>query len=364
MGAIDKNRDRWATYEWPERGDEWSFEWGGTPYLWYGTIFPRIQGFLPADSILEIAPGYGRCTQYLLTLCRALTVVDLSERCVKACQERFKASSHIRYVVNDGKSLNMIKSNSIDFVFSWDSLVHAEAEVLHSYLQYLSAILRPGGHGFFHHSHIGCHRDPETGKLTVENRHWRAESMTGGIFRRYCNEVGLRCISQEIIGWGGDTLSDCLSLFKKEAPRTHQDTVIFENRGFMNEAYRLKKIAQLFDPAKISNSGTKSEETIVSSAEPVDVTPANLAALEADVRAKDSRIGNLERALEERTAYIQQIQAGHGWRFLTRYYALREMVLPQGTKRSLAAKALFKMILSAARLGRIKRTDTHNPKPP
>jgi len=264
MPTIEENRDRWSSYNWPEEGDEWSFHWGGTPYLWYGSVLPRIQAFLPTDSILEIAPGYGRCTQYLLALCKELTVVDLSKNCISACQERFKTSPHIKYSVNDGKSLDMIKDSSIDFVFSWDSLVHAEADVLHSYLRYLSVKLKPGGYGFFHHSHIGAFREPETGKLTVENRHWRATSMTAGLFRGYCSEVGLKCISQEYIGWGGEILSDCFSLFTREAHETYHETVIFENKDFMHEAYRLKNIARLFNPAQMSNRIMKSKETFVS----------------------------------------------------------------------------------------------------
>jgi len=283
MPTIEENRKTWSTYKWPEEGDEWSVEWGGTPYLWCGTIFPRIRAFLPADSILEIAPGYGRCTQYLLSLCSELTVVDLSERCIKACQERFKSCSHIKYFVNDGKSLDMISDNSIDFVFSWDSLVHAETDVLHSYLHYLWAKLKPTGYGFFHHSNIGAFTNPETGKLTVDNRHWRATSMTAGIFRGYCDEVGLECISQEIIGWGGDVLGDCFSLFRKEAPGKYHETVISENREFMNEAFRLRKIAQLFHPPRMSNRITQGENTSVSKAKEICFVSKRLASSDREV---------------------------------------------------------------------------------
>lgn len=264
MPTIEENRERWLIYNWSEEGDEWSAEWGGTPYLWYGTIFPRIQAFFPAGSILEIAPGYGRCTQYLLSLCRELTVVDLAEKCINACRERFKTSPYIKYFVNDGKSLDMINNNSIDFVFSWDSLVHAESEVLFSYLKHLATKLKQGGYGFIHHSNIGAFKNPETGELSVENLHWRATSMTAELFREYCNEVGLKCISQEIIGWGGEVLNDCFSLFTREDRKTYHDTEILENKDFMHEAYRLRKIAKLFKPAQMSGRITKSEKSLIS----------------------------------------------------------------------------------------------------
>jgi 2-polyprenyl-3-methyl-5-hydroxy-6-metoxy-1,4-benzoquinol methylase len=248
MPTVEENRDKWSIYKWSEEGDEWSSEWGGTEYLWYGTIFPRIQAFLPTGNILEIAPGYGRCTQYLLSLCRELTVVDLTENCINACQERFKTSTHIKYFINDGKSLDMINDNSIDFVFSWDSLVHAESDVLFSYLEYLSLKLKPGGFGFLHHSNLGSFKNARTDNLTIENPHWRALSMTAELFREYCKNVGLSCISQEIVNWGERGLQDCFSLFTRESVKTERETVIYENMDFMKEAYRMKKIAELFNP--------------------------------------------------------------------------------------------------------------------
>ena len=48
---------------WQKQGDEWSVEGGTTEILW-GTIRPRINAFVPMDTILEIAPGVGGCTQY------------------------------------------------------------------------------------------------------------------------------------------------------------------------------------------------------------------------------------------------------------------------------------------------------------
>ncbi len=254
MPTIEENLNTWSSYEWPEEGDEWSAEWGGTQYVWYGTIFPRIQAFLPTESILEIAPGYGRCTQYLLSFCRELNVVDLTEKCIKACQKRFESHSHIKYFINDGKSLDMIADNSIDFVFSWDSLVHAESDILFSYLKYLSVKLKHGGFGFIHHSNMGSFKDPKTGELTVKNPHWRASSMTSEIFRDHCDAVGLECVAQENVAWGGKVLHDCFSLFTRHVTKNNIKTVIFENVGFMSEAHNMKKISELYNPTSLLKS--------------------------------------------------------------------------------------------------------------
>jgi hypothetical protein len=49
----------------------------------------------------------------------------------------------------------MLNSGSVDFAFSFDSLVHAEADVIQAYVEQLASILRPGGAAFIHHSNLG-----------------------------------------------------------------------------------------------------------------------------------------------------------------------------------------------------------------
>ncbi len=248
MGSIAENLRYWSSYRWSDAGDEWSKTWGGTEYLWWGTIFPRIRAFVPTGTILEIAPGYGRCTQYLKDCCEKLIVVDLAENCIAACRERFESCSHIEYFVNDGRSLAMIENDSVDFVFSWDSLVHAESDVLRSYLEHLAAKLKPGSYGFIHHSNVGAFKNPETGRLTVENRHWRGESMSADLFRQYCYDVGLTCLSQEIVTWGCADLTDSFSVFMRGGIPEYGQPFVFENTQFGEEAARLKRLSELYDP--------------------------------------------------------------------------------------------------------------------
>src|SRR5207248_351202 len=128
--------------------------WGTTGQMWYGSILPRIHHCLPAGHILEIAPGHGRCTQYLVNHCRRLSIVDLVPECIAACKRRFAGVKTIAYHVNDGMTLPMIEDASVDFAFSWDSLVHVEQGVVASYVRELARVLRPGCYGFIHHSNL------------------------------------------------------------------------------------------------------------------------------------------------------------------------------------------------------------------
>ena len=142
-------------YDWRKAGEEWSQPWGGSAAQWSGTIFPRIRDCLPVGTILEIAPGFGRWTHYLKDFCNQLWVVDKSSECIKACRQRFAADSHVRCYLNDGRSLPMLPDASVDFVFSFDSFVHPDRDVVEGYLRQLRTKLKIGGKGFIHHSNFG-----------------------------------------------------------------------------------------------------------------------------------------------------------------------------------------------------------------
>ena len=61
MPSIDWNRRKWdVNYHWNADGDMWSRGYGGPAMQWRLSLLPRILPFVPAGSILEIAPGFGR----------------------------------------------------------------------------------------------------------------------------------------------------------------------------------------------------------------------------------------------------------------------------------------------------------------
>lgn len=254
MPTLKENQDFWARYDWPERGDEWSVVWGGAENQWWGTLYPRLRHLLPAGRLLEIAPGYGRFTAFLGDHCAELIGVDLSERCVEACRGRFADRPAMSFHVNDGVSLPMVEDRSMDLVFSFDSLVHCEEEVLRSYVREIARVLGPDGVAFLHHSNLAAFRDPASGRLTVGNPHWRAESMSAERMRRFCAEASVLCIGQELVNWGVDFLSDCFSLVTPAGSRRARDPVVVENREFMAEAERQATIAGLYGVAPLRRS--------------------------------------------------------------------------------------------------------------
>lgn len=264
MPSVDENRAAWdGAYDWSGRGDEWSQAWGGSAMEWYGTLLPRIKSYVPAGTILEIACGYGRWTQFLKELCRKLVVVDISAECVAACRRRFSTCSHIEYHVNDGKSLGMISDSCVDFAFSFDSLVHADAAVMEGYVRELQRTLKTGGAAFLHHSNLGQYRILYTtirripklegllGRLGVleRNLHGRDFTVDAGTVERLARQNGFARMSQEVIRWGTRrAYIDCISTIAKTRQGEEWRNRVFKNAAFMDEVRYLRRLSLLYAP--------------------------------------------------------------------------------------------------------------------
>jgi SAM-dependent methyltransferase len=223
---------------------------------------PRLHAFLPTGTILELGPGHGRWTQYLKDMCGELILVDLAESCIEACRARFASAANIRFHVNDGRSLSAVPDHSVDLAFSFDSLVHAEADVLGAYAHELARTLKPDGVGFIHHSNMGSHQGkaalaraiPDrlrrrlTARGLVVNLYaWRAGTPTAELFARQCDGAGLVCIGQEMIAWEyGRFLTDVISMLTPRGSRWERPNLIVRNPRFMNEARRLAQASALY----------------------------------------------------------------------------------------------------------------------
>jgi ubiquinone/menaquinone biosynthesis C-methylase UbiE len=240
-------------YDWKSAGEEWSAPWGTSAAQWFGAILPRIEDCLPADTILEIAPGFGRWTHYLKDYCQQLLIVDRSAECIEACRQRFAAEPSVHCYLNDGRSLSMIPDGSVDFVFSFDSFVHPDRDVIEAYVRELGTKLKPGGKGFIHHSNFGEYanslreRIPQAlAKPLIKARildwaHHRNPTMSAGLFRALCAQHGLHCVSQELVNWRGRRLIDCLSLMVRSDSSEQKPTKTIRNPNFMREAAQIRR---------------------------------------------------------------------------------------------------------------------------
>jgi SAM-dependent methyltransferase len=232
MPDLEWNQSFWGKeYGWSERGDEWSVGWGGSEAQWFGTLYPRLHRMIPARRILEIAPGRGRWTQYLIPMCSAYIGIDIAESCVVECSKRFANAAHAGFIHNDGLSLAAVPDESFDFIFSFDSLVHAEFEVLQSYIPQIVRKLAPGGKAFLHHSNFAACND---GRFPAP--HSRAMTVSGEIVANLVRQSGGKMLVSELVDWGPltDTI-DCFSTFARGDDQGPEH-VRLTNSRFMQEA--------------------------------------------------------------------------------------------------------------------------------
>jgi Dimethyladenosine transferase (rRNA methylation) len=240
MPSLEWNKETWnKNYSWEKGGAEWSEAWGESPAAqWVSTILPRINSFLPCNSILEIAPGFGRWTEFLLTYCNNYTGIDLSQRCIDHCKSIFNKGN---FFTNDGCSLSDAPDGAFDFVFSFDSLVHAERKVIESYLLQIAQKLSENGIAFLHLSNF---QELPAGS---PNLHCRDESVSATFVREFLAKNKIPLLVQEQIGWGGDLLVDQFILIAKKGP-IGQSTII-ESPHFMQEATLATNVFQHYvDP--------------------------------------------------------------------------------------------------------------------
>lgn len=233
MDNVQMNSDLWGVkYDWVGRGEEWSDMWGGSRAQWYGSLYPRVCKFLPCNRVLEIAPGYGRWTAFLLPLCKQYHGFDLSQQCVDGCIERFATVKYATFTKNNGRVLKPCDDQSVDFVFSFDSLVHAAASVIQSYVVEILRVLSDDGVAFIHHSNWLEVRN------AAQNLSGRATDVSAELVRCMVERAGGTTILQEKINWSHQECTDCLTLF---ARRSSLEYRMLHNDQFMLEGNHIQK---------------------------------------------------------------------------------------------------------------------------
>jgi SAM-dependent methyltransferase len=191
-----------------------------------------LRRFLPAESILEIAIGFGRWTKFLIPNSARYSGVDLSQECVDACRRIFFNVRHATFVKHDGTSLPGIRNSSCDLAFSFDSLTHVDLEIIQACIPEIIRVLSPRGVAFIHHSNLlafnGSLGQPHGRSLTVSaDNVARAVELAGG-----------SVLIQEVVNWGSEHMHDCLTLFGRRSASSKSARV--DNPRFMDEAFIIR----------------------------------------------------------------------------------------------------------------------------
>jgi ubiquinone/menaquinone biosynthesis C-methylase UbiE len=131
----------------------YGLQWGD-PEVSGPQVFMRDRYVLPyvkPDQVaLEIGPGGGRWTRYLLGF-RRLYVVDYHAELLHELRRRVN-KHNMQFIVNNGADLPGVPEGSVDYVLSVACFVHLERNIIKSYLESIAKILKPGGNVFITYS--------------------------------------------------------------------------------------------------------------------------------------------------------------------------------------------------------------------
>jgi SAM-dependent methyltransferase len=97
----------------------------------------------PDHTAVEIGPGGGRWTRYMLGFER-LYAVDYVPELLDELKRSFRAPC-LTTVKNHGTDFPGIPDQSVDFLFSFGVFVHLDIEIIESYLNSMRRIIKPDG---------------------------------------------------------------------------------------------------------------------------------------------------------------------------------------------------------------------------
>jgi hypothetical protein len=129
----------------PERDGLYGLHWGDPQRLdWLRFVRDEfVLPFVHPDRVgVEIGPGGGRWTRYLLTLAR-LYVVDFHQELLDELARNFR-TPWLFPIKNSGTDFPLIELDSVDLVFSFGVFVHLDIPIIESYLDNIKTIIRPG----------------------------------------------------------------------------------------------------------------------------------------------------------------------------------------------------------------------------
>jgi SAM-dependent methyltransferase len=209
--SATKNRSRWNGWDWSARGEEWnaSEEWK------LALIDDVLKRWIPAGvAVIEIGPGGGRWTQALAPRASRLILVDVSERPLELCRERFADADNITYVLSPGSALPGIADGTIDAVWSFDVFVHIAPLDQARYLAEIARVLVPGGVAVIHHA------DGRNRGMLPSRQGWRSP-MSRRLFAGLAAERKLT-LERQLDTWGPDgrhdlgAFGDAITVLRRE----------------------------------------------------------------------------------------------------------------------------------------------------
>lgn len=212
--VVDRNRKYIADYHLIEMEDYFAeAESESSIQIFWGknSEFRELFSSLNLNSVVELACGRGRHVSQYIDLADQILLVDILDKNILYCKERFGDYSKVQYYVNNGHDLEQLSSDSYSALFTYDAMVHFEMLDIFEYLKETKRILKTGGRALFHHSN-----NTEDYRITFSTGTGGRNYMSRQLFAYLADRAGLEVLEQRVIGWYGKKGLDCLTLVEKK----------------------------------------------------------------------------------------------------------------------------------------------------
>lgn len=166
--------------------------------------------------MLEIGPGGGRFTSFLIDRCTRIIAADTSPAMLKLLKKRFEGDGRLQPILLDGSGVPQVADRSLDTAFSWGVFVHLQHWDVFNYFTELKRTLKPGGKAIIQTANM----DNDFGWQkflkdlpTSLNRHKRPGSfsvMTPELMRMFIERAGLTAV--DVVT--GTIPRDCVALIQ------------------------------------------------------------------------------------------------------------------------------------------------------
>jgi SAM-dependent methyltransferase len=195
--SAAENRERWTGWDWRGGGEEWN----ASPEWKQALIDHVLIPWIPEGQVvLEIGPGAGRWSAVLQPRATRLILVDVAERGLELCRERFGPGQSIEYVLSSGNDLPGVADSSVQAIWSFDVFVHIAPMDQAAYLAEVARVLCPGGVAVIHHAdgrNLGA----------LPSRHGWRSPMSRSLFATLATACGLS-VETQMDSWGPDGAYD------------------------------------------------------------------------------------------------------------------------------------------------------------
>ena len=166
VNSASLNKLIWEAWDWQAQGEEWT----PSPEWKQSVIDHILRKHMPAGgNLVEIGPGGGRWTDELRQIGTKLIAIDISEECLRVCEERFADCDNIEFVLTPGNELPGVADGSIDAIWSFDVFVHINRAEVEAYAAEFCRTLKSGGIGVLHHGTTGGASGGWRSNMTAES---------------------------------------------------------------------------------------------------------------------------------------------------------------------------------------------------